>query len=241
MIVGNYGSGKTEVAVNLSLTAARSGRLVSIADLDIVNPYFRCREAERLLSEKGIRVVVPTGANAWADLPIILPQIRGLLHPAEHKLNILDVGGDEVGSRLLSSFFELLQGKPYSLWQVINVKRPFTDTVSGCLDMLSKIEKTSRLKVTGLVINTHLMDQTETSTILEGIELTKEVSSRSGLPIELLAVMDNLVDSYDWNQFGYNLLPMKRRMLPPWISRLSSSGESPPLKPVPIGCTQGAN
>lgn len=103
-IVGSYGSGKTEVAVNLSLLLSRRGLHVQIGDLDLVNPYFRCREASALMEAHGIRVVVPPGAQAWADLPIVLPEIRGMLHPPAGTLSILDVGGDDVGARSLASF-----------------------------------------------------------------------------------------------------------------------------------------
>ena len=94
MVVGNYGSGKTEAAVNLALHLAKAGRRVQIADLDIVNPYFRSREARRLMEQHGIRVVVPPGDQAFADLPIILPEIRGMLNPPEGVLTLFDVGGE---------------------------------------------------------------------------------------------------------------------------------------------------
>ncbi len=237
ILVGNYGSGKTEVSVNLAFASTEAGRSTSIADLDIVNPYFRCREAVDAMQNKGIRVVIPSGANTWADLPIILPEIKGMLQPGENAVNIFDVGGDEVGAKILSSLKEALQGKPYALWMVINAKRPFTDTVDGCLRMLDGIENTSRLKATGLVANTHLMHETETATILEGIELTEKVSRKSGLPIAVLAVMEPLVDTLNPDELGLNVLPMKRRMLPPWI-KPSSAGILPkPGRPVPIGRT----
>lgn len=120
MIVGNYGSGKTEVAVNVALFLARCGYKVQIADLDIVNLYFRCREARELMESSGIRVVVPPGTQASADLPIVLPEIKGMLRPKGDQISIFDVGGDPVGARILSSYNEILREEPYALWQVIN-------------------------------------------------------------------------------------------------------------------------
>lgn len=217
MIVGNYGSGKTEVAVNLSLQLARAGRRVQIADLDIVNPYFRCREARVLMEEHGIRVVVPPGPHAWADLPIILPEIRGLLHPAEGTVVIFDVGGDEVGARALASLRTSLGDGQYELWQVINAKRPFTDTVDGCLAMRRAIEASSRLSVTGLLVNSHLIDQTTTGTVLEGWRLAQAVSARAVLPVRAVAVMASLADDPDLRVIDVPLLRLERHMLPPWL------------------------
>jgi hypothetical protein len=241
MIVGNYGSGKTEVAVNLSLQLARAGRRVHIADLDIVNPYFRCREARARMEQHGIRVVVPPGAQAWADLPIILPEIRGMLHPAEGTITIFDVGGDDVGARALASFRTSLGEGEYELWQVINAKRPFTDTVEGCIAMQRAIETSSRFSITGLLVNAHLIDQTTTEAVLDGWRLAKAVSARTSLPIRAVAVMAPLADDPDLRVIDAPLLRLERHMLPPWLTarhthdRASDSDTLPARRPVPLG------
>lgn len=240
-IVGNYGSGKTEVAVNLAIQLAASGRRVQIADLDIVNPYFRCREARALMEAHGIRVVVPPGAQVWADLPIILPEIRGMLHPPEGTISILDVGGDDVGARSLASFRTNLADGDYQLWQVVNAKRPFTDTVAGCLEMQRAIEVASRFSVTGLVVNSHLIDETNTEAVLDGWQLGRAVSVEAGLPIRLVAVMAHLVDALELAVIDAPILRLRRHMLPPWL-QAEGVGERPPEterlpapRPVPLG------
>jgi len=215
-IVGNYGSGKTEVSVNLSLQLARRGSHIHIADLDIVNPYFRCREASLLMEANGIRVVVPQGAQAWADLPIILPEIRGMLHPAPGTISIFDVGGDDVGARALASFRTSIADGEYQLWQVINAKRPFTDTVAGCLAMRASIEKTSRFTVTGWLVNSHLIDQTTPEVILDGWRLAQDVAAETGLPIRLVAIMDELADAPELGEIDAPILRLTRLMTPPW-------------------------
>ena len=102
LFTGNYGSGKTEVAVNYASWLAREGKRVQIADLDLVNPYFRVREAREPLEKLGIEVVAPAGDYHSADLPILLPQVKGLIeHPKGY--TILDVGGDNVGATVLSA------------------------------------------------------------------------------------------------------------------------------------------
>jgi hypothetical protein len=217
IIVGNYGSGKTEVAVNLALFLARQGRTVQIADLDIVNPYFRCREARALMESAGIRVVVPPGSQASADLPIVLPEIKGMLRPQGDQISIFDVGGDPVGARILSSYNDILRDEPYDLWQVINSRRPNTDTVAGCIAMGAGIEASSRLKITGLIVNSHLVSETTPAVILEGLRLAKEVSFQSGLPIKFVTAMWPLYDDPELDEIAVPILRLNRYLLPPWL------------------------
>ena len=127
-----------------------------------------------LMEANGIRVVVPPGAQAFADLPIVLPEIRGMLHPPAGTISIFDVGGDDVGARALAAFRTSIADGQYQLWQVINAKRPFTDTVAGCLAMRRAIESASCFSVTGCV-NSHLIDET-TPGVLDGWRLAQQVS-----------------------------------------------------------------
>ena len=243
MVAGNYGSGKTEVAVNLAIALIKKGYDVSIADLDIVNPYFRCREARTLMEEYGIRVVMPPASLTWADLPIIVPEIKGMLNPKDNQMSLFDVGGDEVGARLLSSFVDTLGDSPYALWQVINSRRPFTDTVEGCLKMKAGIESTSRLNVTGLVVNSHLIQETTPEVILEGYHLARQVSEQSGVPIMFVTAMDDLADAPALGEVEVPILRLKRYMLPPWIRPNDEEDEidvTPAGRTVPIGRPQGA-
>ncbi len=214
LIVGNYGSGKTEVAVNLAIRLS-ARRKVSIADLDIVNPYFRCREARDEMVSHGIRVINPEGEFHSADLPIILPEIRGALLNREDML-ILDVGGDDAGARVLGSLADVFVDGSYSMLQVINAKRPFTDSVEGCLKIGSEIEAASRLRITGLISNTHLMEDTDAATVMEGLRLTREVARRAELPVAFASVNEELREAPDLQEADCPVLWIKRRMLPPW-------------------------
>ncbi|MDD5306379.1 MAG: cobalamin biosynthesis protein CbiA [Deltaproteobacteria bacterium] len=233
MIVGNYGSGKTEVAVNVAVQMADEGRRVDVADLDIVNPYFRCREARELMERRGIRVVMPPGAQAWADLPIVLPEIKGMLHPEGDRISLFDVGGDDVGAKLLSSFVEALKGRTYSLLQVVNSRRPFTDTVEGCLKMKRDIEAASRLKVTGLVANSHLVAETTVEVILEGWRLARSVSEASGVPVEFVTAMGDLADDPALKTVQAPVLRLTRIMLPPWLRPAEKKDSANPEKSAP--------
>ncbi len=240
MIVGNYGSGKTEVAVNLAIGLRRQGHAVQIADLDIVNPYFRCREAQDLMENEQIRVVVPPGHQTWADLPIVVPEIQGMLSPGAEGFRLFDVGGDDVGARLLSSFAERLGDAPYELWQVINARRPFTDSVAGCLRMMESIERASRLRVTGLIANTHLITETTPEVILEGWRLAEQVSAQAGRPVVFVTAMDELADAPELAQVEAPLLRIQRHMTPPWLHKKDPADPMPAARPIPIGRPEGA-
>jgi hypothetical protein len=245
MVVGGYGSGKTEVSVNLALTLAAEGIKVSIADLDIVNPYFRCREAAELMKGAGIRVVSPPGDRAMADLPIVLPEIKGMLNPPEGELSLFDVGGDPVGARLLSGLSEYIP-PGYELWHVVNSRRPFTGTTEGCLKMMADVEESSRLKVTGIIANSHLVTDTAPDVILEGHALALEAARKKGVPLLFTAVMNEMADDPKIAGFASPVLKMTRRMLPPWqrpavcSDALTDDGPPPARRAVPLGRRAGA-
>ena len=217
LIVGNYGSGKTEVAVNLAIRLAAQ-QAVSVADLDIVNPYFRCREARREMESLGIRVINPEGDFHAADLPIILPEIRGAVLEGAGTL-IFDVGGDDAGARVLSSLADLFEGRSYTMLQVLNAKRPFTETVEGCLRIKSEIEAASRLRITGLVSKTHLMEETDAATILAGLRLARQVGQAADVPVAFVTANEDLPGGFEAPEAGCPVLWIKRRMLPPWKLR----------------------
>ena len=129
VVVGNYGSGKTEVTVNLAVHRLQAGIDVRIADLDLVNLYFRSREVRGTLGQMGIEVVMPPERYVHADLPILSPKVAGMIRQPS-QLTLLDVGGDEVGATVLSSLFEPLHDQPVQMLQVVNPYRPYTDTAS---------------------------------------------------------------------------------------------------------------
>ncbi len=214
IVVGNFGSGKTEVSVNLALHLAES-HPVQIVDLDIVNPYFRCREAREEMEAHGIKVIYPKGEFHSADLPIILPEMKASATIDEGFI-IFDVGGDDLGARVLSSLADLLVARPYSMLQVINTSRPFTRDVEGCLKMKAEIETASRLKVTGFIANSHLMDQTEAATIEAGLQVAREAAEATGLTLEFGTIDPGLYTGLKDTKTNIPLLPIERRMLPPW-------------------------
>lgn len=216
VIAGNYGSGKTEISINLAINRKRSGVAVRIADLDLVNPYFRTREARHLLSENGIDLVIPPKQYLQADLPILSPMVAGMIQrPAQ--LTLIDAGGDDVGVTVLASLADTLKGRKVRMLQVVNPYRPFTETIEGCLEMKTRIENASKLSVTGIIGNPNLIDETTIDHIYEGNEFLKKLSAQSGLPIEFIAVASHFYRIMDKEKFECPLLPIARQLVPPWL------------------------
>ena len=219
VIVGGYGSGKSEVSVNLArhlISEQPDARLpITIVDLDIVNPYFRSREATEELEALGIRTIHPKGDQRHADLPIILPHIKSGLLKREGTM-LLDVGGDDAGARVLSSLADAFTPGEYELLFVINANRPFTSTADGCIKVMNEIEVSSRLKFTGLIANTHLLEDTNEETVLAGLAMAHEVSGRNGLPISFLSALSDVLEKINTRKIDVPVLPLTRSLLKPW-------------------------
>jgi len=216
VIVGNYGSGKTEVAVNLGIKRKQDGIDVLLADLDLVNPYFRTREARSYLSAMGIEIILPPRKYLHADLPILSPKVGGLIrNPAT--LSILDAGGDGVGTTVLAALADMFKNRPVEMLQVINPFRPFTADVNGCLVMRDRIEAASRLKVTGLIGNAHLLEDTTAEDVLQGYKLVGEVSAASSLPVAFITAATGLIKDLRAAEVTCPILPIERQMTMPWM------------------------
>jgi len=218
-IVGGYGSGKSEVSVNLAAHMARRGTSsVTIADLDIVNPYFRSREAIEALDRLGIRSIVPMGGQQHADLPIVLPEVKGAIEHNEGIL-ILDVGGDDVGSRVLSSLTDAFPQNDYEMLLVLNANRPFTETVANCMKLIGEIEEASRLKVTGLISNTHLLEDTTPEIVYAGMRLAREVSKAASVPIIFCSSTTAVAQELSEEEIDVPMLELERMLLKPWETK----------------------
>jgi hypothetical protein len=215
VIVGNYGSGKTEVAINLAVHCKRSGLDVRLADLDLVNPYFRTREARKALEAVGIKVVLPPREYLQADLPILSPAIAGMIRRPDG-LTLLDVGGDDAGATVLAALGDAFADMAVHMLQVVNPLRPQTASVEGCLKLKNDIEAAAKLTITGLIGNANLIDETGAREIVDGYDFLLKLSAASGLPLEFITVARELLPVVDIQQFSCPVLPIARQLVPPW-------------------------
>ena len=216
IIVGGYGSGKSEVSVNLARhLASDQTSQVALADLDIVNPYFRSREAADKLAAFGVRALVPPGTQIYADLPVVIPDIKREIENRPTWL-ILDVGGDDVGARVLSSLAESIKPLSYEMLFVVNQRRPFTSDVEGSIKVMKEIEVASRLRFTGLIANTHLMTETTEEIVMNGVTMARRLAAKAALPISFVSVEKSVLSHIDCAQFDLPLLELDRALVKPW-------------------------
>jgi hypothetical protein len=215
IIVGAYGSGKTEVAINLAVHMRSQGARVRLADLDLVNPYFRTREARHALNRLGIDVVLPPAQYMQADLPILAPEVAGMLRQPE-EVTLLDVGGDDVGATVLAALADALKGQAVQVLQVINPNRPYTGTIDGCLRVREAIEAKAKMKVTGIVGNANLMDDTSEADILDGYDFAKRVAEAGNLPLIFITTPTALLTPLNKKRIQCPVLVLKRQLVPPW-------------------------
>jgi len=217
IIVGHYGSGKTEFSLNYAFHLRTSGRRVAIADLDIVNPYFRTRQRHQELEDAGITVISNNLYNNWkADLPALNREIRTCFtdHARE---NIVDVGGNGVGARVLSRFREVTANGDYEMWMVVNARRFETQTVGQILGFMRDIEECSRMKITGLVNNTHMCRETMPEDVLKGERMVREIYSQTGLPCRYTCCLPGLCQELAGRRVSGELMPITLQMRPRYI------------------------
>lgn len=215
IIVGNYGSGKTEVSINLAVNRKHAGLDVRIADLDLVNPYFRTREAKDSLARLGIEVVLPPEEYLQADLPILSPLVAGMIRQPS-QLTLLDAGGNDAGATVLASLEDVFKNKPVKMLQVVNPLRPFTNTIEGCLKIRAEIENAAKLSISGIIGNANLIHETSIEEIYSGYEFVQALSEKSRLSLEFITVGRALLPDIDLRRLTCPVLPIDRQLVPPW-------------------------
>lgn len=206
LICGHYGSGKTNIAVNLALEQARHEKNVAIADLDIVNPYFRSKDSERELKEQGIRLICSNYANSNVDIPA-LPQDIYAITDDESLHTVIDVGGDERGALALGRISKgIVESKDYDMFLVINCYRPLTKDCVSTLEVKEEIERACNIKFTAIINNSNLGVETTAETVYNSIEYAKEIEKATGLKVKFTAVREDLIESIKGIE---NLLPLR--------------------------------
>lgn len=212
---GHFGSGKTEIALNYALKLNTEGKKVTIADLDIVNPYFCTRDEQLLLESKGIRVVATPKEYSNAELGTIPLNTLTIFDDISRDV-IVDVGGDEQGAIALGQYKGYFNKEAYDMYFVVNTTRPSTSTVEEIIEYITQIEQASRLRVKYLINNSNLSYETTARHIIDGQKLVSEVSTRTGIPLGFTTVREDLVDGLSGLIEG-EIFPLHMYMQPPWL------------------------
>ncbi len=185
LFAGHYGSGKTNIAVNYAMYLASLGNKVCIADLDIVNPYFRTKDSAKELEKAGVELICPRFANSNVDLPALPAEAYRLVEDTR-TYGIMDIGGDDRGAYALGRYVPAIRKENnYHIAYVANCYRPLTRTPRDALEVMREIEGACGLQFTCIINNSNLGTETAPDTVLDSLPFIRELSSLSGLPIFL--------------------------------------------------------
>ena len=179
--------------MNLALAMAAEGQRVMVADLDIVNPYFRSRERRDTLAQAGVQLISSSQACADADVPSLPAELLTIFENRDLR-GILDIGGDPVGARVLARFRPKILAEDYQLIYVLNAHRPEVREAENAIAYLRGIEAATGLPCTGIVNNTHLCGETTAADIRKGAVLAAEVSRQTGIPVLCHVAVERLAN-----------------------------------------------
>ena len=193
LFAGHYGSGKTNIAVNYALALKKSGENVVIADLDIVNPYFRTKDSADDLASAGIRLISSAYANTNVDIPA-LPQELYAITDDRTSCAVLDIGGDDRGATALGRIAPaILEENDYEMLAVVNFYRPLTRTAEEALEVMREVEFAAHMPFTGIVNNSNLGEDTSAEDILATHEEALKLCEMCGLPLRFTAAEASLI------------------------------------------------
>ncbi len=195
LFAGHYGSGKTNIAVNYALHLKDAYDKVSIADLDIVNPYFRTKDSEAFLESKGIHLISSEYANSNVDVPALPAEAYAIIDD-ESVHAVIDVGGDDRGALALGRYApSILSQNDYEMLLVINKFRPLTPDCASTVAVMREIETAAGMKFTGIINNSNLGDETTADDVIGSVAYAQAISEVSALPIKMTTVKEDLYES----------------------------------------------
>jgi len=213
VISGAFGTGKTEIAINLALKLREEGHEhVTLVDLDIVNLYFRSRQKADDLEQRGIRVVSSVQGMENADLPALSPEIYASFDRKDGPV-VFDLGGSDLGGTVASCFHQGFVGEALNHWLVVNPFRPFNETPEATVEMAERIATRARLPVTGMIANPHMLDETTPEVIMDGLA---RVSRITRYPLIYLTVMDRFYTPGAFAGVSVPVLVIAKQMKQPW-------------------------
>jgi hypothetical protein len=214
ILAGHYGSGKTEIALNMALSIKRAGLETALIDLDVVNPFFRSAERAEWLAQNDIALIAPNFALSAVDVMSLPAEIMSIFARPSLRA-VFDIGGDDAGAAALGQFHEPLAGAGYEFLYVINVFRPRSSSPEEILNLIERVSLRSRLAPTGLINNANLGPDPTHFELERGIGALREVSGRSGLPVIASCGTARALESFEWPCApAYQI---ERLMAPEWM------------------------
>lgn len=228
LFAGHYGSGKTNIAVNYALLLAREGKRAAIADLDIVNPYFRTKDSALELSRAGVELISPQFANSNVDLPALPAEAYRLVED-KNLYAVMDIGGDDRGAYALGRYtpFILEEGN-YRMAFVANPCRPLTRTPEEALEVMREIEAAGGLPFTDIVNNANLAYETTVETVLSAVPYMERLSELSGLPVWMTSVEERLAAELEGRVPGVLAMKLQEK----YFDLPEQRGTAPPARPL---------
>lgn len=204
LFCGHYGSGKTNIAVNYALHLKSLGLPVAIADLDIVNPYFRTKDSQEELEAAGVRVIALPFANSNVDLPSVPTEAYSVFNRPE-EYAVFDIGGDDRGAYVLGRFAPYILQDDFENLFVVNFRRPLTTTAEEAYAVLREIEEAGKIPFTGIVNNSNLGEETTAEDVLSTAQEVEKLSRLCGLPLVFTTVSASLAPSFSTEVFPLKL------------------------------------
>lgn len=195
IVIGAYGSGKSEISVNLALGMRRAdpSQRILLADMDIVNPYYRSADAADVLGSNDIRLISPQYANTNVDAPVLSGEMYVIFDDVSYK-GVFDIGGEDMGAVVLGSLKDRLAGIDFELLMAVNTNRPFTSTSSQIAEMSAELASAAGLKIDGYINNTNLLELTVPENVKEGEQIIMEASAVTGIPLVATSMMSDVYD-----------------------------------------------
>ena len=212
ILCGHYGSGKTNIAVNMAFDIKKTNERVCIADLDIVNPYFRTKDSRDELEAEGIKLICSEYAGTNVDIPALPAEMYSLTDDKE-SMAILDIGGDDRGALALGRLApSILEENNYEILAVINKFRPLTPDALSTLEVLSEIECAMGMKFTGLINNSNLGEMTEAEDVLSSVAYADEVAQLTSLPVVMTTASEKVYSALEGKIDNLFMLKLQKKI-----------------------------
>lgn len=218
VLTGNYGSGKTEIALNLALGYADNGEKTTLVDLDIVNPYFRSGEKRQEMTEAGIRMLMPTYALTTVDIPALPAEIQSVFEIPSDRV-VFDVGGDDTGAAALGRYHPAFDARKEitRMALVVNCLRPLTQNAEDIIDLAERISSRSRMRIDMMINNTNLADETTADMVESGERIVRQCAERLGISSVVTAAKAEILEHI---RTDLPCLPVRRYMAPEWMEEV---------------------